>query len=105
MIDKESLSAEWLAEKRKQYKKDPGIMEGMVHALYLLDQLKLTGLDFIFKGGTSLILLMEKPLRFSVDIDIIVRPDFHKEELENYLSTITPNSEFIRMELDERRSY
>jgi len=65
MIDKVSLSAEWLAEKRKQYKKDPGIMEGMIHALYLLDQLQLTGLDFIFKGGTSLILLMEKPLRFS----------------------------------------
>ena len=80
-------------------------MEGMIHALYLLDQLKLTGLDFIFKGGTSLVLLMEKPLRFSVDIDIIVRPDFRREELENYLSTIVSNSEFIRMELDERRSY
>jgi len=32
MIDKASLSAEWLAEKRKQYKKDPGIMEGMIYA-------------------------------------------------------------------------
>jgi hypothetical protein len=70
MIDKESLSAEWLEGKRKRYKKDPGIIEGMIHALYLLDQLKLTGLDFIFKGGTSLVLLMEKPLRFSVDINM-----------------------------------
>lgn len=105
MIDKVSLSEKWLAEKRKQYKKDPGIMEGMIHALYLLDQLKLTGLDFIFKGGTSLILLMEKPLRFSVDIDIIVRPDLKREELENYLSQIVKNSEFLRMEVDERRSY
>ena len=105
MIDKASLSAEWLAEKRKQYKKDPGIMEGMIHALYLLDQLKLTGLDFIFKGGTSLILLMEKPLRFSVDIDIIVRPDLKREGLEVYLSKIVTNSEFIKMEVDERRSY
>jgi hypothetical protein len=49
MIDKTSLSAEWLAEKRKQFKKDPGIIEGMIDALYLLDQLKLTSLDFIFK--------------------------------------------------------
>lgn len=105
MIDKTSLSAEWLAEKRKQFKKDPGIIEGMIHALYLLDQLKLTSLDFIFKGGTSLILLMEKPLRFSVDIDIIVRPDLKREELEEYLSTIVTNSEFLRMEIDERRSY
>lgn len=63
MIDKASLSAEWLAEKRKQYKKDPGIMESMIHAMYLLDQLILTGLDFLFKGGTSLVLLVEKHLR------------------------------------------
>lgn len=105
MIDKTSLSAEWLAEKRRQYKKDPGIMEGMIYALYLLDQLILTGLDFIFKGGTSLILMMEKPLRFSVDIDIILRPDLKREELEEYLSKIVPDSEFIRMEVDERRSY
>ncbi len=81
MIDKTSLSAEWLAEKRRQYKKDPGIIESMIHALYLLDQLKLTGLDFIFKGGTSLILLMEKPLRFSVDIDIIVSPSIAGDKL------------------------
>jgi len=47
-------------------------MESMVHALYLLEQLKLTGLDFIFKGGTSLVLLMEQSRRFSVDIDIIL---------------------------------
>lgn len=105
MIDKASLSAEWLAEKRKQYRKDPGIIEAMIHALYLLDQLKLTGLDFIFKGGTSLVLIMEKPLRFSVDIDVIVPPDLHREVLENYLSAIILNSEFTSMELDERRSY
>ncbi len=105
MIDKASLSAEWLAEKRKQYKKDPGTMEAMIHALYLLDQLRLTGFDFIFKGGTSLILLMEKPLRFSVDLDIIVRPGLNREQLEDYLSQIVTNSEFLRMETDERRSY
>ncbi len=105
MIDKASLSAEWLAEKRRQYKKDPGIIEGMIHALYLLDQLQLTGLDFIFKGGTSLILLMKKPLRFSVDIDIIVSPELNRERLEEYLKKIPGSSEFIRMELDERRSY
>jgi hypothetical protein len=105
MIDKASLSAEWLADKRKQYKKDPGLMEAMIHALYLLDQLKLTGLDFIFKGGTSLLLLMEKPLRFSVDIDIIVLPDLKRAALEERLSEIVKNSEFISMEVDERRSY
>lgn len=105
MIDKASLSGQWLEEKRTQYKKDPGIIEGMIHALYLLDQLKLTGLDFIFKGGTSLVLLMDKPLRFSVDIDIIIEPSITRDMLEEHLSKIAASSEFIRMELDERRSY
>ena len=62
-------------------------------------------LEFIFKGGTSLILLMKEPKRFSVDIDIIISPKISREELEKYLSEIEKTSAFERMELDERRSY
>lgn len=105
MIDIKSLTAEWIAEKRKKYSKDPSLMERMIHALYLLEQLHLTGLDFIFKGGTSLVLLMEEPKRFSVDIDIIVNPEINREELEIFLSKIETSSAFIRMEIDEKRSY
>ncbi|SJN42703.1 nucleotidyl transferase AbiEii/AbiGii toxin family protein [Sphingobacterium sp. JB170] len=105
MIDPKSLSADWLAEKRKKYSKDPGIMENMIYALHLLEQLKLTGLDFIFKGGTSLVLIMEQPQRFSVDIDVIVNPDMTKESLENFLSKIVATSNFTGMRLDARRSY
>ncbi|NTW32984.1 MAG: nucleotidyl transferase AbiEii/AbiGii toxin family protein [Bacteroidetes bacterium] len=105
MIDTTSLSADWLAKKRNKYGKDPNIMESMIHALYLLEQLKLTGLDFIFKGGTSLVLLMEQPKRFSVDIDIIVNPQITRRELEVYLLKIVETSAFVRMELDEKRSY
>ncbi len=105
MIDLKTLSAEWIAEKRKKYSKDPTLMESMIYALYLLEQLQLSGLDFIFKGGTSLILLMKEPKRFSVDIDIIISPKISREELEKYLSEIEKTSAFERMELDERRSY
>ena len=105
MIKVESLSSEWVTEKRKKFVKDPAIMESMIHALYLLERLKFTGLDFIFKGGTSLVLLLDQPKRFSVDIDIIVNPSIKKDKLEDYLSNIVKQSEFIRMELDERRSY
>ncbi len=105
MIDLKTLSADWIAEKRTKYSKDPNLMESMIYALYLLEQLQLTGLQFIFKGGTSLILLMKEPKRFSVDIDIIVSPKIDKEELEKYLSKIAQTSAFARMELDERRSY
>lgn len=105
MIDLKTLSADWIAEKRKKYCKDPTLMESMIYALYLLEQLQLSGLDFIFKGGTSLILLMKEPKRFSVDIDIIVSPKISKEELEKHLSKIEETSAFTRMELDEKRSY
>lgn len=105
MININSLSANWINEKRRKYSKDPTLMESMIYALYLLEQLKLTDLDFIFKGGTCLILLMDKPRRFSVDIDIIVPKNITKDELEKYLSKIETISEFKRMELDERRSY
>jgi hypothetical protein len=105
MIDLKTLSADWITVKRKKYCKDPTLMESMIYALYLLEQLQLSGLDFIFKGGTSLILLMKEPKRFSVDIDIIVSPKISKEELEKHLSKIEETSAFTRMELDEKRSY
>ena len=105
MIDLKTLSAEWIDEKRMTYSKDPTLMESMVYALCLLEQLQLSGLEFIFKGGTSLILLMKEPKRFSVDIDIIVNPKIGKKELERYLSKIEKTRTFIRVELDERRSY
>jgi len=105
MINIDSLSAGWIAEKRKKYSKDPNLMESMIYALYLLEQLKMTGLDFVFKGGTSLILLLPEPKRFSVDIDIIVDPQTNKDLLEKCFSQIVEQSNFIRYELDAKRSY
>lgn len=105
MIKTESLSSDWIAGRRKKFGKDPTIIEGMIYALYLLECLKLSGLNFIFKGGTSLVLLLENPKRFSVDIDIILNPSIKKADLEAYLVKIIDSSNFIRMELDERRSY
>ena len=43
--------------------------------------------------------------KFSVDIDIIVRPDMTREELESHLSKIVESSNFTDMWLEERRSY
>ena len=37
-----------------------------------METLKLNDIEFVFKGGTSLLLLLEKLYRFSVDIDIII---------------------------------
>jgi hypothetical protein len=57
--------------------------------------LKGSGLPFIFKGGTSLMLLTSVPRRFSTDIDIIVAQD---TPLENYLEKAAEFWPFIRFE-------
>jgi hypothetical protein len=88
-----------------KYSKDPSLMESMIYALYLLEHLQLSGLDFIFKGGTSLLLLLDEPKRFSVDIDIILHPRITRPELEGILSKIVEVSVFQKVELDSRRSY
>ncbi len=45
----------------------------IIYALHPLEQLKVYGLDFVFKGGTRLVLLLEQDNRFSIDIDIICK--------------------------------
>ncbi len=106
MITQYSLTPEWLTEKRLVYKKsDPSIMERVIYALHLLEELTKTDLTFIFKGGTSLLLLMDEPARFSIDIDIIISNKITKEELEKELSKIIGVNAFKSFELDERRSY
>lgn len=48
----------------------PILAEQVVHCLELVAQLVESGLSFMFKGGNSLLLLLERPKRFSIDIDI-----------------------------------
>ena len=45
----------------------------MIHALSLVELLFKNGLNFIFKGGTSLILPLQDAGRFSIDIDIVTQ--------------------------------
>ena len=55
-------------------KRDPGLIERTVFAFGLLDALCEVGMSFVFKGGTSLMLLLKHPRRLSTDIDIVVAP-------------------------------
>ncbi|MDR2466638.1 MAG: nucleotidyl transferase AbiEii/AbiGii toxin family protein, partial [Prevotellaceae bacterium] len=74
MINEKSISKEWLQTVSKQHKADISLVEKLVRAFLLLEGLAESGLNFVFKGGTSLMLLFDKPKRLSIDIDIIV-PD------------------------------
>lgn len=106
MIDNKSFTKEWLDSFRgkKEHKSiNVTILEKMVHALSLLEHLKKAGLDFVFKGGTSLVLLLEEGNRFSIDIDIIL--SIKREPLETILDTVVANSHFKSHTLNDRRSY
>lgn len=106
MINSKSFTREWLDTFRAQ-KEHKGInvtiLEKMVHAFSLLEHLKIAGLDFVFKGGTSLVLLLEEGNRFSIDIDII--SSVGRGPLEKILDTVVSRSHFKRHILNERRSY
>lgn len=75
MLQKENFRLENIQRLQKNYKKDPALLERVVYAFGLLEALCLTGLPFVFKGGTCLMLLLKHPMRLSTDIDIIVQPE------------------------------
>lgn len=102
MIHKDSHTIEWISEVAKVNRNaDKILVEKVVKALTLLEHLKLNELDFIFKGGTALMILLPKPKRLSIDIDIILpaKPN----NIDDIFSTIIENSDFTRVELNERK--
>jgi len=106
MIKEHCFTDEWLDSFKKQNKHkriDKAILEKMIYALHLLERIKANGLEFIFKGGTSLVLLLEEGNRFSIDIDIICNTD--REALETTLNKVIDSSNFKSFDLDEHRSY
>ena len=106
MINNKCFTKEWIDsfKKQKEHKSiQANILEKMIHALHLLELLQTNGLHFIFKGGTSLILLLEEGNRFSIYIDIVYSEE--RAPLEKILNKIVPGSIFTKVELDERRSY
>jgi len=106
MIKDKCFTEKWLDQfkKQKDHKRiDKIILEKMIYALHLLERLKANGLDFVFKGGTSMVLLLDEGNRFSIDLDIISKTE--REKLENILNNIIDSSHFTEWKLDEHRSY
>ena len=87
MISDKSRTREWILEIRKNSRvtSDPILIEKMIFALTLLENLHATGLDFTFKGGTSLLLVTGTLTRFSIDIDIVLESN---EGLDDALQSI-----------------
>jgi len=101
MITTDCHSLEWIRSKQKEHKvDDPILLEKVIHAFILLEALKVNGLDFIFKGGTSMLLLLDEPHRFSIDIDIIV--PHRNNRLSELFGKIVEQTKFYKVAEDKR---
>lgn len=101
MIKDYTFSDGHLSAIANKYRVDKQLVQKQVAALTLLYHLRRSGLNFIFKGGTSLLCLISPPLRLSLDIDIIVAPG---TDLANVLQSISLLPPFKRFEGDQRNS-
>lgn len=101
MISKESLTLEWLTlVSRKNNKADRILVEKVIRALLLLEGLAGSDIEFVFKGGTALMLLLGSTRRLSIDIDIIASKD---QQLEGQFEKFLVDQGFIGFELQERK--
>lgn len=105
MIDSKSYTMEWITDLRNKLGKriDPKLIEKVLYALTLLEQLQLNHLNFVFKGGTALLLATETPKRFSIDIDLITEQPENK--IKVILERISQLEMFIRWEDDNNRRH
>lgn len=101
MIDLGVLHINWINEaSARNNKADKILVEKVVRALLLLEGLSASGLHFIFKGGTALMLMQGSTKRLSIDIDIIMPA---KGDLDKAFEKIAKDKGFTRFELQERQ--
>jgi predicted nucleotidyltransferase component of viral defense system len=100
MINQDQLTEDWVQKVAKDHSADPLLVEKVIRALLLLEGLVKQKLDFVFKGGTALMLHFGSSKRLSIDIDIVL-PD-KKTDLEIILPSLVEEQNFIRWELQER---
>ncbi len=97
MITPRTRTTEWIKNLEGKY--DAGLVERMIMAFILVEDLQQSGLPFIFKGGTSLSLITGVLKRFSIDIDILITPGL--DPIPFFRKVITRGN-FIRVEEDKR---
>ena len=95
-----TITKEWVQQQYSAYHIDPILLEKAAYCLELVSCLVDSDLDFIFKGGTSLLLILPEPRRLSIDVDIA--SDCAKEDIEDILNNMIPNNHFIGYEEDVR---
>ena len=101
MINQKEITIEWLVQVSKKHRNtDKILVEKTIRALLLLEGLVKQNIDFVFKGGTALMLHFNSTKRLSLDIDIILPQDI--ENFDTILDNIAENQGFLRKELQQR---
>jgi hypothetical protein len=94
------FTEDWIKNKRKHTSDNITLIEKTIHAFALLGYLVQSEFEFIFKGGTCILLHVPIVKRLSIDIDIIFGGNI--DDFQKFLSEIPGNSPFTRYEEDER---
>ena len=100
MIAQKSITKEWIETVAKFKKADKILVEKVIRALLLLEGLSASGLNYVFRGGTALLLLFNSEKRLSIDIDIIV-PE-KERDLSTILTYICDTKGFTNFEKQKR---
>ena len=104
MIDLHSINLEWINKVSKGNRNaDKILVEKVIRALLLVEGLAKQNLQFVFKGGTALMLLMNSTRRLSIDIDIILHDSI--SNLDEILNNAAIEQGFIRKELNARSTH
>ena len=101
MIDIKNTDKNWIEKVSKKNKNaDKILVEKVIRAFALLEGLTKSNINFVFRGGTSLMLLQGMSKRLSIDIDIIIP----KKELflDTELEKIAVDYDFLRVEQQNR---
>jgi len=101
MINQKDITLNWLVQVSKKHRNtDKILVEKTIRALLLLEGLAKQNLNFVFKGGTALMLHFDSTKRLSLDIDIILPQEI--EDVETILDDIAEKQGFLRKELQQR---
>ena len=100
MLLRENYTAEHILELREVTGADPSILERTIFAFGLLEAIRSVDMPFIFKGGTSLMLMLKEPRRLSTDIDIIVD---RNTDIGEYIKKAGQIFPFVSVEENKRK--
>lgn len=84
LADSSFFSAEHIQQQR--FGASAVLAEQAIHSLELVAELAAAGLSYQFKGGNSLLLILDTPRRFSIDVDIAT--DESRERIEECLNSM-----------------